>query len=52
MRPSNLLLGLSLLAGHALADLPPIVSKGSKLFYSNNGTELCVPSGSGSLGQC
>lgn len=26
--------------GTALADLPAIVTKGSKFFYSNNGTEL------------
>lgn len=43
MRPSNVL-GLALLAGSALADLPPIEAKGSRMFYSNNGTQLYVAS--------
>jgi hypothetical protein len=30
----------SMLVGRAVADVPPIVIKGSKFFYSNNGTQL------------
>lgn len=39
MKLSLALAGASLL-GRALAELPPIETKGSKFFYSNNGTEL------------
>ena len=39
---SSTLLGFSLFIGGVLGDLPAIESKGSKLFYSNNGTQLCV----------
>lgn len=37
----SLLAGLSLL-GSAFASVPPIVTKGSKFFYSNNGTEFFI----------
>ena len=33
---------MSMLIGHTLANIDPIVIKGSKFFYSTNGTQLCV----------
>lgn len=42
MRPSSLFVGLALFVGAALGELPAIEAKGSKLFFSNNGTQLCV----------
>lgn len=41
-KSSSLFAGLSLVVRGVLGDLPVIESKGSKLFYSNNGTQLCV----------
>ncbi|EYE93940.1 glycoside hydrolase family 72 protein [Aspergillus ruber CBS 135680] len=42
MKLSLALAGGSLLLGRALADLPTIETKGSKFFYSNNGTEFFI----------
>ncbi|KAJ5585474.1 uncharacterized protein N7459_005274 [Penicillium hispanicum] len=38
---SSFLVGLSLL-GSAMADVPEIVTKGNKFFYSNNGTQFYI----------
>ncbi|KAJ5833906.1 1-3-beta-glucanosyltransferase gel4 [Penicillium riverlandense] len=37
-----LLAGIAALAGMALAEVPPVVIKGKKFFYSNNGTEFYI----------
>ncbi|KAI9926703.1 hypothetical protein ASPWEDRAFT_55169 [Aspergillus wentii DTO 134E9] len=42
MKLSLTLAGASMLLGRALADLPAIETKGSKFFYSNNGTEFFI----------